>query len=190
MPSMPVPKADMTRRKTDPSRARTMAATRTAMKGAAAAQAAAAKAGKRGARLKTEIVLPVGVGAMVMCAALGLVAAGSAKVGAPLPLTLTVGGLILVAGLVVYVTWVVDSAVAKPLAKVRDALQEVEGGNYDMRLASDGASELCEVQQGFNRMATIVGHQRERLKVAAATDGLTGLANHRHFQERLRAEVQ
>jgi diguanylate cyclase (GGDEF)-like protein len=39
-------------------------------------------------------------------------------------------------------------------------------------------------------MATIVGHQRERLKVAAATDGLTGLANHRHFQERLKAEVQ
>ncbi len=59
-----------------------------------------------------------------------------------------------------------------------------------MRLAADGATELCEVQDGFNRMATIVGHQRERLKIAAATDALTGLANHRHFQERLRTEVQ
>lgn len=186
---MPAPKADMTRRKTDTGRAVTKAHTRTAVTGGGA-PAGAARAGKRGSRLKTEIVLPVGVGAVVMCAALGLVAAGSVKVGAPLPLTLTVGGALLVAGLVVYVTWVIDSVVAKPLAKVRDALQEVEGGNYDTRLNSDGAIELCEVQQGFNRMATIVGHQRERLKVAAATDGLTGLSNHRHFQERLRAEVQ
>ena len=184
MPSMPAPKADMTRRKTDTAPAITKAHTRTSVKGAGG------PGGKRGSRLKTEIVLPVGVGAVVMCAALGLVAAGSVKVGAPLPLTLTIGGILLVAGLVVYVTWVLDSVVARPLAKVRDALQEVEGGNYETRLASDGPVELCEVQQGFNRMATIVGHQRERLKVAAETDGLTGLSNHRHFQERLRAEVQ
>jgi diguanylate cyclase (GGDEF)-like protein len=150
----------------------------------------APKRGKAGGRLKTEVVLPVGVGAVVMCAALGLVAAGSVKLGAPLALTLTVAGAVLVAGLVLYVSWVLDSAVARPLLKVRDALQEVEGGNYDMRLAADGATELCEVQQGFNRMATIVGHQRERLKIAAATDALTGLANHRHFQEQLRADVQ
>jgi diguanylate cyclase (GGDEF)-like protein len=186
---MPVPKADMTRRSTDASPQTTKAHTRTAVKGAGSGPGAS-PGGKPGGRLKSEVVLPVGVGAVVMCAALGLVAAGSVKVGAPLALTLSVGGAVLVAGLVVYVSWVLESAVARPLAKVRDALQEVEGGNYDMRLAAGGAMELCEVQQGFNRMATIVGHQRERLKVAAATDGLTGLANHRHFQERLRAEVQ
>jgi diguanylate cyclase (GGDEF)-like protein len=183
---MPVPKADMTRRRTDTKPSTTMAHTRTAVKGGRGAEKSARPSG----RLKSEVVLPVGVGAVVMCAALGLVAAGSVKVGAPLALTLSVGGIALVAGLVVYVSWVLESAVARPLAKVRDALQEVEGGNYDMRLAAGGAMELCEVQQGFNRMATIVGHQRERLKVAAATDGLTGLANHRHFHERLRAEVQ
>src|SRR5204863_8180224 len=106
------------------------------------------------------------------------------------PVVLSAAGLVLVAGLVAYVSWVLQSAVARPLAKVRDALQEMEGGNYDARLAAGGARELCEVQQGFNRMATIVGHQRERLKVAAATDGLTGLGNHRHFHEQLRRDIQ
>src|SRR3954466_10946113 len=180
--SAPAPKA---RRRSDHpgSRAVTMAHTRTAVK-------VANNGVKPGGRLKTELVLPVGVGAVVMCAAMGLVAAGSAKIGAPLPVTLTAAGLVLVAALVSYVSWVLNSAVARPLAKVRDALQEMEGGNYDARLGYGGAREICEVQQGFNRMATIVGHQRERLKVAAATDGLTGLGNHRHFHEQLRIDVQ
>jgi diguanylate cyclase (GGDEF)-like protein len=188
---MPPPKGDMTRRRTDTTRARTKAHTRTAA--AKAPEAASAKqsqpAGKAGGRLKTEVVLPVGVGAVAMCAALGIVAVGSDKVGAPLPLTLAVAGILLVVGLVAYVSWVIDGAVARPLSRVRAALQEMEGGNYDVRLSKDGVSEVCDLQEGFNRMATIVGHQRERLKVAAATDGLTGLSNHRHFQERLRADV-
>ena len=180
----------MTRRKSDTSHVGTKAHTRTAVKGAASGPKSAAGSGKPGGRLKSEIVVPVGVGAAVMVAGLGIVAVGSNKIGAPLPVTLGAAGALLVAGLVLYVSWVLDSSIAKPLSKVRDALQEMEGGNYDVRLPADGVSELCEVQQGFNRMATIVGHQRERLKVAAATDSLTGLANHRHFQERLRAEVQ
>jgi diguanylate cyclase (GGDEF)-like protein len=174
----------MTRRKTDGRRPATKAAAR------ASVQAPAVPKGKKGGRLKSDVVLPVGVGAVVLCAAFGIVAVASTKVGAPLPLTLTVAGLVLTAALVAYVAWVVEGAVARPLARLRDAMQEMEGGNYDTRLAADGALELCEVQEGFNRMATIVGHQRERLKVAAATDGLTGLGNHRHFHEQLRLDSQ
>jgi diguanylate cyclase (GGDEF)-like protein len=185
----PPVKAGQTRRKSDGIRvATTNVATRTAIKEAAYGPDGAR--GKRGGRLKSEVVLPVGVGAVAMCAALGIVAVASTKIGAPLPVTLGVAGVLLTGGLVAYVAWVLNSAVARPLARVRDALQEMEGGNYDARLASDGPVELWEVQQGFNRMVTIVGHQRERLKVAAATDGLTGLGNHRHFHEQLRAQIQ
>src|SRR4051794_19062580 len=175
----------MTRRRSDQpgARAVTKAHTRTAVR-------TSQDSLKSGGPLKSEVVLPVGVGAVVLCAAMGLVAAGSAKIGAPLPVTLAAAGLVLVVALVAYVSWVLDNAVAQPLAKVRDALQEMEGGNYEARLGYGGAREICEVQQGFNRMATIVGHQRERLKVAAATDGLTGLGNHRHFHEQLRADLQ
>jgi diguanylate cyclase (GGDEF)-like protein len=161
-----------------------MAHTRTALKGAGS------QAANSAGRLKIEVVLPVGVGAVVMCAALGIVAIASVKIGAPLPVTLTTAGVLLATALVFYVAWVIEGSVARPLAKVRDAMQEMEGGNYDARLGFEGPRELCEVQQGFNRMATIVGHQRERLKIAAATDGLTGLGNHRHFHEQLRASLQ
>jgi diguanylate cyclase (GGDEF)-like protein len=180
---MATPRADMSRRRSDGGAppAVTKAHTRTAVKKAAV---------KPGGRLKTEVVVPIGVGAVVMCTAMGLAAAGAVKIGAPLAVVLGVTGVLLVAALVAYVSWVLESTVAQPLAKVRDALQEMEGGNYDARLAPGGARELCEVQQGFNRMATIVGHQRERLKIAAATDGLTGLGNHRHFHEELRRDLQ
>jgi len=179
--SKPVPRAQQTRRRDDKVGPRTKTA---------AAAGKKQPSPKPNGRLRNEIVVPVGIGAAVMCAAVGLVAAGSVKSGVPLAVTLGVSGIVLTAALVAYMAWVVDGAVARPLARVRDALQEMEGGNYDARLGASGSIELCQVQEGFNRMATIVGHQRERLKIAAATDSLTGLANHRHFHEQLRADHQ
>jgi diguanylate cyclase (GGDEF)-like protein len=143
-----------------------------------------------GGRLRNEILLPIVIGSGVLVASTGIIASGAAKLGLPIIPVAAAGGLLLTAALIVYVAWIVDGAALKPLTRVRTALQEMEEGNYDARLLPDGAAELCELAEGFNRMATIVGHQRERLKIAAATDGLTGLANHRHFHERLRSDMQ
>src|SRR4051794_4504512 len=145
---------------------------------------------KRGGRLRNELAIPLAVGGATLLAAVGIVAAGASKLGAPLVPVVAVAGVLLMAGLVAYVAWIVETAASRPLARVRTALQEMEEGNYDARLIPDGAAELAELAEGFNRMATIVGHQHERLKLVAATDGLTELANHRHFHERLRAELQ
>src|SRR4051794_5709482 len=143
-----------------------------------------------GGRLRNEILAPIVVGSAVLVASTGIIASAAAKMGAPIIPVAAAGGLLLTAALIVYVSWIVDGAAIKPLSRVRTALQEMEEGNYDARLLPGGAAELCELADGFNRMATIVGHQRERLKIAAATDGLTGLANHRHFHERLRGDLQ
>src|SRR3954452_7841900 len=143
-----------------------------------------------GGKLRTEILLPIIIASAVLVASTGIIASGAAKLGLPIIPVAAVGGLALTAALIVYVAWIVDGTALKPLVRVRTALQEMEEGNYDARLLPDGAAELCDLAEGFNRMATIVGHQRERLKIAAATDGLTGLANHRHFHERLRADLQ
>jgi diguanylate cyclase (GGDEF)-like protein len=183
----PVTKSQMTRRRTDTPPPRTKAAAARAGRGKPAG--AAPPPGSR-PRLRNEIVLPVALGAAAMCAALGLAAGGAARLGLPLVAVVPAAAVPLVAGLVVYVSWVVSSVATRPLARVRGALQEIEEGNYDVRLPADGALELAELQEGFNRMATIVGHQRERLKLAAATDSLTGLANHRFFHERLRSDLQ
>src|SRR3954465_13491001 len=143
-----------------------------------------------GGRLRNEILLPIVIGSAVLVASTGIIASGAAKLGLPIIPVAGAGGLLLTAALIVYVSWIVDGAAIKPLSRVRCPLQEMEEGNYEARLLPEGAAELAELAEGFNRMATIVGHQRERLKIAAATDGLTGLANHRHFHERLRAELQ
>src|SRR3954451_3880941 len=143
-----------------------------------------------GGRLRNEILLPIAVGSAVLVASTGIIASAADKLGLPIIPVAAAGGLLLTAALMVYVSWIVDGAAIKPLSRVRTALQEMEEGNYEARLLPDGAAELCELAEGFNRMATIVGHQRERLKIAAATDGLTGLANPRHFHERLRADLQ
>jgi diguanylate cyclase (GGDEF)-like protein len=145
---------------------------------------------KLGGTLRNEVVLPVGIGSGAAFAGLGIVAAAASHAGLPLVPVVALAGVLMIAGLLAYVAWIVNSAAAKPLARVRTALQEMEEGNYEARLVPDGAAELAELAEGFNRMITIVGHQRERLKLAAATDGLTGLANHRHFHERLRTELQ
>src|SRR4051794_41982425 len=86
----------MTRRATEGSAqpAVTKAHTRTAVR---------VPAVKPGGRLKMEVVLPVGVGAVVVCAALGIVGVASAKIGAPLPVTLVTAGIMLVAGLFFFV---------------------------------------------------------------------------------------
>jgi diguanylate cyclase (GGDEF)-like protein len=143
-----------------------------------------------GGRLRNEILIPVGIGAVAALLSVGIVAAAASKAGLPVVPIVGVAGLVLIAALMAYVAWIVDGAAIRPLERVRAALQEMEEGNYDARLDPDGAWELAELAEGFNQMATIVGHQRERLKLAAATDGLTGLANHRHFHERLRTALQ
>src|SRR3954452_18977726 len=145
---------------------------------------------RAGGRLRNEILLPIVVRSAVLVASTGIIASGAAELGLPIIPIAAAGGLLLTAALIVYVAWIVDGVALKPLSRVRSALQEMEEGNYDARLLPDGAAELCELADGFNRMATIVGHQRERLKIAAATDSLTGLANHRHFHERLRSDLQ
>src|SRR3954466_6662381 len=145
---------------------------------------------RAGGKLRNEILAPIVVGSAVLVASTGIIASAADKLGLPIIPVAAAGGLLLTAALMVYVSWIVDGAAIKPLSRVRSALQEMEEGNYEARLLPDGAAELCELAEGFNRMATIVGHQRERLKIAAATDGLTGLANHRHFHERLRSDLQ
>ena len=183
-PRRPVTKSQMTRRRTDAPKPRTKAAAAKAAQAPAPAPASARPA------LRNEIVLPIGLFAAAMCVALGVAAVAANRLGLPL-LAVVVGVAVpLVGGLMAYAAWVVNSVATRPLAQVRSALQAIEEGDYDVRLDADGALELSEVQAGFNRMATIVGHQRERLKLAAATDSLTGLANHRFFHERLRGDLQ
>ena len=76
-------------------------------------------------------------------------------------------------------------AVLRPLGRLERGLEEMRKGERDVRLAPAGAQELRTLAEGFNDMAAVVGAQQGRLEALAATDPLTGLANHRSFHEAL-----
>src|SRR3954469_17229335 len=92
---------------------------------------------KVGGKLRNEILLPIVIGSAVLVACTGIIASAAAKMNLPIIPVAAAGGLLLTAGLLVYVSWIVDGAAIKPLSRVRSALQEMEEGNYEARLLPD-----------------------------------------------------
>jgi diguanylate cyclase (GGDEF)-like protein len=140
--------------------------------------------------LRKEVVLPFGLGVLVVIFATAVVAVIADRTGASVVTALIVSALGLTVGLLCWCSLILKGATEPALKQLKKGLQEVEDGNYDFRLSRVGATEFAELAEGFNRMATIVEHQRERLKMLADTDGLTELANHRRYYEALRSELQ
>src|SRR4051794_36090835 len=140
--------------------------------------------------LRKEVVYPFGLGVLVVIfatAVIGLIADRSASNVVTAVIASAVG---LTTALVWWAGKILEGATVPAIKQLKRGLQEVEDGNYDVRLHRVGAAEFAELAEDFNRMATIVSYQRDRLKLMADTDGLTELANHRRFYEFLRAELK
>jgi diguanylate cyclase (GGDEF)-like protein len=140
--------------------------------------------------LKKEVLAPFGLGVLVVIAALGVISLMADRSGGSVFTTMLVAALGLTGGLLWWTGQILRGATQPAIDQLARGMEEVEDGNYDVRLRRVGASEFSELAEGFNRMATIVSHQRDRLKLLADTDALTDLANHRAFHERLRADLQ
>jgi diguanylate cyclase (GGDEF)-like protein len=143
-----------------------------------------------GPTLRTQVVAPFGIGMVALVGAVAVVAAVADRLGMSLAAAVVGATVVFVPLLMLWAASILDDAATGPLHDVRRAMREVEEGNYDARATTDGPREMGELADGFNQMVTIVGHQRDRLRELAATDGLTGLANHRRFHERLRNEFK
>src|SRR3954451_75416 len=102
----------------------------------------------------------------LVLAALGIATAGAALVGAVLLLL-----------------------IFRPLSKLRAAAQRAHAGDPSGRLNWTRSDELGGLARDFDMMATAV-EERRRFESLALKDPLTGLANHRHFEEVLETEVQ
>ena len=91
--------------------------------------------------------------------------------------------------LVVLVAGLLRGAVLGPLTSLRRAIREATEGDLDATVPLVGPRELREVAEGFGQMTRTVAEQNARLEALAASDPLTGLANHRRFHERLEAAI-
>jgi diguanylate cyclase (GGDEF)-like protein len=118
------------------------------------------------------------------------------------------GGAVLVFLFLAGVLWVgLDRLVVRPLRLLRDTVRRMGEGVLSTRVPPLFGAELSELGEHFNRMASALQHEREdleqvvaertralqelngRLERLAVTDGLTGVYNHRRFQEALQTEL-
>jgi diguanylate cyclase (GGDEF)-like protein len=113
--------------------------------------------------------------------------------------------IFLVLGTLLYVG--LDRLVVRPVRTLQQAVRRMGEGHLTTRVPPLRGSELGELTNTINRMASALQHERENLERAvtertkelqdanarlerlAVTDGLTGVFNHRRFQEQLQAEI-
>ena len=99
-------------------------------------------------------------------------------------------------------------SIARPLDALVHSMRETETGNYAKRMQAEGKDELTVLAQKFNEMASKVDQHHllleervvertrdlaaanDKLAALSMTDGLTGIANRRRFDEALAAELQ
>ena len=148
------------------------------------------KGGPSGPALRMQVIAPFGIGMAALVGAVAVVAAVADRLGLSIAGAVVTATAVFVPLLMLWAESILDDAATKPLQRLRAAMREVEEGDYDARVTLEGPRELQQLADGFNQMVTIVGHQRDRLQELAATDALTGLANHRRFHERLRNDFK
>jgi diguanylate cyclase (GGDEF)-like protein len=95
--------------------------------------------------------------------------------------------------------FVISRSVIKPLKSLEGTALEVYHGNLNARAPVEGPRELSQLGASFNVMLdtiqerTLTIEERNRqlsdARARAATDGLTGLLNHREFQEQIRSQI-
>lgn len=97
---------------------------------------------------------------------------------------------LLAAALVLAASYVLTKILVRPLGKILDVTRAITNGDFSRKIDVSSRDELGELGAAINYMADGI---RERLAEAehlATIDGLTGLYNHRYFQQRLEEEIE
>ena len=84
---------------------------------------------------------------------------------------------------------VMGRSMSSALRSLIQGAKAVSVGNFSFRAANKRPDEIGYLTEAFNCMVESLASSQEMLVERANTDSLTGLYNHRHFQERLAAEV-
>jgi diguanylate cyclase (GGDEF)-like protein len=97
---------------------------------------------------------------------------------------------LLLGGFALFAAAVLQRGIFRPLHRLRIATRAVGAGNLATRLRWRRRDELGELAADFDTMAGDLEQHNRRLEEQAHRDPLTGLANHRHFQELLGKELE
>ena len=88
------------------------------------------------------------------------------------------------------ISLLLSRAVLSPLDRLRAATRRIGRGEVTARLNWTRGDEIGALARDFDRMAAELETAHGHLEELALTDPLTGLLNHRAFQERMRQELR
>lgn len=86
-------------------------------------------------------------------------------------------------------TYIIGRSISKPLEVISKRARMIADGDYMQRIDYAGIEEIDELATSFNIMSKALDENRKELEKRANTDGLTGLFNHRYFQDALTHEL-
>jgi diguanylate cyclase (GGDEF)-like protein len=87
---------------------------------------------------------------------------------------------------------ILSRQITGPLEKLTRATREIGRGNFIINIQSESRDEIGTLTNSFNKMAEELDTREKALIEAedmASKDGMTGLFNHRYFQEALATEL-
>ncbi|MCL6471393.1 MAG: diguanylate cyclase [Firmicutes bacterium] len=96
---------------------------------------------------------------------------------------------LLVLSIMTIIAYFFSSKIIKPLKIMSDRARLIASGNYKQRIDYTNIREIDELATSFNIMSEALEENRQRLEERAYTDSLTGLYNHRFFQDCLANEI-
>lgn len=100
--------------------------------------------------------------------------------------------IIVIVGFVLMIP--VSYQLLRPFFYLVKAINRMKAGKYNTQLNPDkfqtSPFELQQMMEGFNEMATSIQENKKLLERISNTDGLTGIANRRLFEEQLEKECQ
>lgn len=101
-----------------------------------------------------------------------------------LRVTLLAGALVLLA------SYVLAKVLLRPLDKILATTRAITNGDFSQKIDVSGPDEFGELGAAINYMADRISERLAEAEHLATIDGLTGLYNHRYFQQRLAEEIE
>jgi diguanylate cyclase (GGDEF)-like protein len=101
-----------------------------------------------------------------------------------------VAGTAVVLALAGVIAWLLTQSIVRPLTDAVDAARRVANGDLDDQPVEHADDEPGQLLAALAHMTARLKDARRQLELAARQDGLTGLANRRHFDASLQHEWQ
>lgn len=90
----------------------------------------------------------------------------------------------------IFVTLALAKNLTSGIGALYTGAEKVMGGDLKVQVEVKSQDEIGELARMFNRMVVQLGEDKAKLERRANTDSLTGLYNHRFFQERVAEEIK